>query len=49
MILDPGISNIQPKGDYPPYDDGFALGKVRRLLCGEWQWGVFGWTKKNEK
>ncbi|XP_071095912.1 lysosomal alpha-glucosidase-like [Haliotis cracherodii] len=24
MILDPGISNTQPKGQYAPYDDGIA-------------------------
>ena len=26
MILDPGISNQQPNGTYPPYDDGLAAG-----------------------
>ena len=31
MILDPGIANFQPKGDYPPYDDGIAQGKLKSL------------------
>jgi lysosomal alpha-glucosidase len=26
VILDPGISNTQPRGTYPPYDDGVAMG-----------------------
>lgn len=26
VITDPGISNQQPKGKYPPYDDGVAMG-----------------------
>ena len=25
-IVDPGISNTQPRGQYPPYDDGLRLG-----------------------
>lgn len=26
MITDPGISNKQPAGTYPPYDDGMTTG-----------------------
>ena len=26
MIIDPGISNQQPSGSYPPYDDGLSQG-----------------------
>lgn len=26
IILDPGVSSREPKGTYPPYDDGFKNG-----------------------
>jgi len=26
VILDPGVSSREPKGTYPPYDDGFKKG-----------------------
>lgn len=26
IILDPGVSSREPKGTYPPYDDGFKDG-----------------------
>lgn len=26
IIIDPGVSSREPKGKYPPYDDGLKLG-----------------------